>query len=340
MALLAAGGLAERAAAKGMGMTAAGDGVAVAGSPYRYAAMSPPAPITRTVVVRTDRDGGRIDRWWYLRGTYFVPAVAYDLSGGGLSADGSTLVLSRLSENTYPPPVSRFAILDTERRLRRPWDPPEHRASGAVTHIALEGDYSFDAISPDGSTVYLTHRLPRYRGGAYIANHEIRALDAAGGELLPEPVVAADRSVDGVPITRASSPDGRWAYTLYDGNTYAEDGEDPFVLALDTVAMRTVRVELPLLARRRNLFMLKLRPEADGRELAVVSGAGIVPRAGQRLLTVDTRSFEVAEAAPASAPSGGLPWPAIAISAFAALGALAWIAARGRRGHSQPLESA
>ena len=33
----------------------------------------------------------------------------------------------------------------------------------------------------------------------------------------------------GQPLTRATSPDGRWAYTLYDGA-----GKEPFIHALDT----------------------------------------------------------------------------------------------------------
>ena len=47
----------------------------------------------------------------------------------------------------------------------------------------------------------------------------------------------------GYPLTRVASPDGRWAYTLYDGG-----GKHPFVHALDTLEGRAVCIDLPAFA--------------------------------------------------------------------------------------------
>jgi hypothetical protein len=79
---------------------------------------------------------GRVLRSLRLKGNFSVPAVAYDGSPSGLSADGRTLVL--ISPRAHFPRASTtFAVIDAKRlRLRR--------------HIRLRGDFSFDAISPDG----------------------------------------------------------------------------------------------------------------------------------------------------------------------------------------------
>ena len=326
------------AAGKGVGAMPAPDGVTVSGSPYRYTSLFPNTVPKVTVVERIDRDGGRVGRWWFLRGHYYVPAVAYDGSGGGLSANGRTLVLSRFSFE-YPPRQTRLAVLDTDLYLRHPRRPGQQRPPHAVTRIDLKGDFSFDAISPDGSIVYLIHRyLSPRAGAAYLTTYEVRALDTASGRLLPEPIVdptERDEKMQGLPITRASSPDGRWAYTLYDGN-----GKEPFLHALDTVRGRAVCVDLPQLEGRHDLFMSSLRMEAGGRRLAVLSRPPDLDRSTQ-LLSVDTKTFAVREPTPVATASrdAGSPWLPIAIVAAAIAAAMAWVLARRQRAAGRkPLE--
>ncbi|MEX2105456.1 MAG: hypothetical protein WD810_01010, partial [Solirubrobacterales bacterium] len=292
------------AAADGASITASASGVTLSGSQYRYVALSPGRRHRVTVVARIDLKGGRVGRWWYLPGGYYVPAVAYDRSAGGLSADGRTLVLTQLPR-AFPPKATRFAVLDTDLHLRHPRRAGQRRPPGAVTRVDLDGDFSFDAISPDGSTIYLIHNLhPPGRPAGY----EVRALDTASWRLLPKPIVdpdEPDERMQGLPITRTSSADGRWAYTLYDGN-----GKEPFIHALDTVGGRAVCVDLPQLEDRRDpflLFLLKMRLAQAGRELVVFSrspGQGNPP--SPPLLGVDTRTFAVHRPAPAAgAPRGG-----------------------------------
>lgn len=314
LAVLFAGSFATAsAAAKGVGQMPSIEGVTVSGSPYRYTAMSPDARGNRrTVIAQTNRRGGRVSRWWSLRGEYYVPAVAYDGSAGGLSADGSTLVLSRFKWG-YPPKETRLAILDTRLRPYQgpEWSRPQRRA---FSWVDLRGDFSLDAISPDGSTLYLIHRfLPPSSGEAYITTYEVRALDLKSGELLPQPIVDPDEpneKMQGRPLSRATSPDGRWAYTLYDGD------EEMFVHALDTVEGRAVCIDLPQLENLhpRFYYLLYLQTIRHGRELVVMRHR-VGPPPARPILGVDTRSFDVHRPERAATASSAIsPWPLIGLA--------------------------
>ena len=124
----------------------------VAGGGVRYLAV----PAGRgTLLERISTAGGRPLRTRYVRGTLTVPAIAVDGTAGGLSADGRTLVLTT-PHTGYPQARSTLAIVDAHKLLPR-----------RVLHLA--GDFSYDAISPDGSTLFLieavaqlglAHRLP------------------------------------------------------------------------------------------------------------------------------------------------------------------------------------
>lgn len=288
-----------QALGKGVGITPAPAGVVAPGSPHRYVALNPRLGAEMpTIVQRIERGSGRVDRWWRLRGRYYLPAVAYDLTGGGLSADGRTLLLQRFTP-AYPPRTSRFAVLDTAVHLRHPVRPGEERPRHAVRRIEVPGFHSVHAISPDGGTAYLTSHHPRRS----IAHFELRALDLAGGRLLPDPLVAAGRSqarMEGLPVTRAVGPDGRWAYTLYDG-----DGKAPFLLALDTASGELRRVELPQLANRRSIFMVGMRVARGGRSLVVFSHSAVHGRPpSPPLVAIDTETLAVRDARTAVAGWG------------------------------------
>jgi hypothetical protein len=117
----------------------------------------------------------------------------------------------------------------------------------------------------------------------------VRALDAVSGQLLPGPIVdpeEPDERMQGSPVTRVSSRDGRWAYTLYTGS------QEKFVHALDTVAGRAVCVDLPQLEDLREPFQLRLRLSGDGHTIAVYSRDRKDTGAGT-LAEIDTGSFAV-----------------------------------------------
>src|SRR5262249_40296046 len=141
LALLAAAALAAGARADGLpvvGVDVGSKGVVATTSPIRYVAL----PVGReTLVARTAVAGGRVLGSVRGPGTFTIPAVAYDGSASGLSGDRSTLVLIE-PRVAFPRVRTRLAVLDAPGlRLRRA--------------IALRGDFSFDAVSPGGRTIYL-----------------------------------------------------------------------------------------------------------------------------------------------------------------------------------------
>ncbi|HEU4944350.1 MAG TPA: hypothetical protein VFT10_04230 [Solirubrobacterales bacterium] len=328
VALLSCGAVTQSTVASGVAKgleMGARNGVTIDGSPYRYVAITTHTRPELTVVERIDRRDGRVERWWQLGGEYDVPAVDYNGTGGGLSADGKTLVLSRFAfdSNVYPPRTTRLAVLDTDLRPQRHLRAGQQRPPGVFSSIELRGHFAFDAISPDGSTVYLIHHFPNLSGEDYVTHYEVRAYDVKSDRLLPEPIVDPDEPeerMEGLPLSRAMSPDGRWAYTLYDGN-----GKEPFIHALDTVAGRAVCIDLPQLDAlpRRFHYLLQLRTNEGGRQLVVLR-RWPGPKPTSTLLNVDTRSFEVRRPAPVATTSSAVPWlPIGALGAIAGL--LAWV---------------
>jgi hypothetical protein len=176
-----------------------------------------------TVVSKTTIRDGRVLRATVLQGRWTVPVVANDFTTGGLSADGSTLVLTR-TVTTDPPRSTTIAVLGTGRlAIRRT--------------IELKGKWNFDALSPDASTLYLIQTTD-----ARHLRYAVRAYDLRTHRLLPDPVVdpsEPDEPMRGTPVTRVTGPGGRWVYTLYAG------GEHPFIHALDTVRRSSLCLDLP-----------------------------------------------------------------------------------------------
>ena len=205
-----------------------------------------------TVVARTEQRGGRIQASALVRGGFTIPAVAYDGSAGGLSADGRTLVLIA-PRVTFPRARTALAVINARRlRLR--------------AKVFLRGDFSFDAVSPDGGRIYLIQYIAPKDPNRY----RVRAYDVRAHHLLPGSIVDAaepDEQMRGRPLTRAASPDGRWAYTLYDGG-----GGTPFVHALDTARASARCIDLDLL-RTRDLVAARLAVSPDGARVTVMDGA-------------------------------------------------------------------
>jgi hypothetical protein len=238
-------------------------GVAAADGLVRYVTLTY-GP--NTMLQKVEQRGGRIAAYKVLHGRFTIPVVALDGTPAGLSRDGGTLVVIR-PRNSFPRARTELKIVDT--RLR-----------GAPRMVRLHGDFSFDAVSPDGRVVYLIQYVDPRNPNAYL----VRALDAATGRLDPRPVVDPDESGDdmrGMPLTRATSADGRWAYTLYDGA-----GKHPFVHALDTVGRRAKCIDLPgnLLGSSPDSFRLRVDPGG---------GRLVLTEYRKPLYTVDTHTFRV-----------------------------------------------
>jgi hypothetical protein len=134
--------------------------------------------------------------------------------------------------------------------------------------------------------------------------------------LLHDPVVdpnKPDEDMSGMPLSRVSNAEGRWAYTLYSGRKH------PFVHALDTERRTAVCIDLDDLHSVSAL-------ELHGKRLDVLGGRGAV------VASIDTSTHRViprrAKPTPATDESAtGAPWLLIA----APTAALILLAAVGRR---------
>jgi uncharacterized membrane protein len=250
--------LAPLARADGLPVSDAGGPATIAGNSGRY--MAVPTAKGTLVVHYSDV----VYASHLLDGRFAVPVVALDGSATGMSFDGSTLVLIN-PRRSFPRSQTTFAVLDARNMSLR-------------STIVLDGDYSFDALSPDGTRMYLIH----YESPRDPTRYEVRAYDIAAHRLLPNPIVdkaEPDERMAGLPITRVMSADGRFAYTLYDGG-----GKTPFVHALDTVSSDAHCIDLDALAGNQDLYNLRFSLAADGTRLAVVAGS-------RQIVAFDTRTY-------------------------------------------------
>jgi hypothetical protein len=269
------------------------DGLTVPGSPDRYVQLLAHGT---TVIARVDQDGGEVVRSRPFEDELSIPTVGYDGTPGGLSADGNTLVLLPAQQSSTK---TRFVILDA-------------KSLGVRDRVELPGRFSFDAISPDGARMYLIEYLSRIDPTRYA----VRRYDLSSGRLLRAPVVDPDEppgEMQGTAVTRVNSPDGRWAYTLYDGDEY------PFIHALDTAEGRAVCIDLESIADYRRRDSLHLTIGAGGSELTVLDHKR-TPRA-----VVDTQTFAVSDPSEPDAGSG-FPWLGVVLVPLALAGA--WLLAR------------
>jgi hypothetical protein len=294
-----------------------GTGVTAAGSPFNFVAVG--SGRSHTVLQRIRRNTGTVERSRVIPGFLGVPGVAFDGSTTGLSADGRTLVLAAIPRG-YPQRNTQLVVLDAVRFRER-------------MRVTLPGMSVVDAISPDGRWVYLT----QYRSLGNL-NYQVLAYDLKQRKLIDKPIVdprEPDEKMQGQPVTRLMSGDGRWAYTFY-----ARGDEAPFIHALDTVNRMAACIDVPLGTDLQQVFEMKLR-FGPGGTLQVTHN-------GEALANVNTRTFAVSKPgaqSPAPAPkpaahsSGGgsqFPWALMAIPAAAALAGAGVLARRRRRFRSAP----
>lgn len=225
---------------------------------------------TKTVLTKSETRGGRVLRASVLHGRWGVPVVANDSTSGGLSAHGRTLVLTRIASG-YPRTKTSFAVIDTTRMAIR-------------DSVELDGEWHFDAASPNGRRLHLIEHRDRLDP----AQTALRAYDLERDRLL-----ATAGRIRGLPITRTTGPEGRWAYTLYAGRRL-------FIHVLDTATSSSHRLDLPdKVMSHRRLWALRLAVRRN--RVAVVHGDHIVASAARRPRRASA--------------GGGPPWLAVAVAA-------------------------
>jgi hypothetical protein len=198
-------------------------------------------------------------------GAYGIPAVTSSGEGGGLSPDGRLLVLGEPTNFQSLRQRSRFLVLSAPGLARK-------------ATLVLQGEFGFDAVSPNGRTLYLLQHahsgdLFRYVVRAY----DLRTKRLSGAIVdKREP----DEAMRGVPVARAASARGVWVYTLYDGMGH------PFVHALNAAKGNAFCIDLPW-SSDRNVWTMRLQLSADGRQLVLRTPSGAAAA------TIDTQTLHV-----------------------------------------------
>jgi hypothetical protein len=177
-----------------------------------------------------------------LKGRWGFQVVSLAGDAAGLSANGRVLVASTPPANPAGlAGPSRFTVLRTAP-LR------------VAQSFTLPGSYTVDAVSPDGSKLFLIQHVE----------------------------ISGDWTMRGYPLARAATASESSVYTLYQ-----PDGNYPFIHALDTVHASAVCIGLPLSWTGNTLDGAKLTLSDDGSRL-VVSGPHI-----DTPVAVDTRTLQI-----------------------------------------------
>ncbi len=309
VALAAGAALPSQAIADGLpvpgGVDTTGEGVVSASGAQRFLAV-PHHGDTLVERIATE-DGTLLDRL-SIDGSFTVPGVSIAGDTDGLSEDGSALVLIRPRMGFPQAETSMIVVEPNSLKVER--------------RITLDGDFSFDAISPDGRTAYVIE-YPDRRDPTY---YRLRTLDLASGRLAPGSLLPEndpDEEMRGFPMSRVAGLGSRWQYTLYDGGLIYGYGEgpagEPFVHAIDTVGRRTLCIDLEWVPPAR-IDNVRLELDESGANVLVVD-----PKRGV-LGTIDTATGEASEGPPPAAASeagGGdsdLTWLVVAAAALLVLG--------------------
>jgi hypothetical protein len=200
-------------------------------------------------------------------GSYGVPMLTSSGPGGGMFHDGKTFVL----QSTGLFATTQFVLLNTADLAVR-------------DQIVLKGTFAFDALSPDGSKLYLI----QHKSKDDIQHYIVRAYDLSAHQLMPGRIAdKAQKSwvMQGWTVDRTGTADGRWAYTLY-----ANPGGFPFIHALDTVrgVAHCVGVPWPQYdSNQSKVFNFKLA--LSGKMLVIKMGSGATYR------VVNTRNWHVSK---------------------------------------------
>ena len=237
------------------------DGVVGASGGIRYVAL-PGRGATTVAGVRTG--DGRVLRFATVSGSLGIPQVTWDGTTDGISANGKKLVLASITSRPLGVQTT-FVVLRAN-------------TLGVQRRIELSGHWVFDAISPDGSTIYAVQYTD-------LSHYSVRAIDTATGRVAASPVVdkrEPDEEMRGSPMTRTWGAGRAWAYTLY-----AKPDGTAFVHALDTKRREALCLDLPWAGVGDGIGKVRLQVSADGRSL-VLRQVGV-----GTLATIDLGSLAV-----------------------------------------------
>jgi len=131
---------------------------------------------------------------------------------GGLSQNGAYIVVESFENTpTGPPSASHFLVVNTA-------------LSAAPEKIDLKGYFAFDAISNDGSRLYLIEYISS-------TNYHVRYYQVGARQMYPDVIVDKfnpTESMNGLKLSGVPSTDGGYLYSVY-----ARESGTPFIHALD-----------------------------------------------------------------------------------------------------------
>jgi hypothetical protein len=167
-----------------------------------------------------------------IEGSWRLPTIGLDPTPVGVSANAAespnsaTVILVEDVPAGTARMSTRFAVL-----RHTPTGDPLSKV------IELPGSFEYDAISADGSSLYVVEHL----GGLPEGRYQVRAVDVATG-VMRDAIIADKRNLGeamaGWPIAQIRRPDGL-VLTLYRG------AEHPFIHALNTKEAWAVCIDLP-----------------------------------------------------------------------------------------------
>ena len=285
--VLAPAGLADGGPSPGVDQ--GGDGVVSSSGLVRYVAL--PGKDSTVLEAIGTRDG-HVLRWRAIAGGFGIPFVTYNGTTAGISRNGRTLVLGESSFTMPLRTVSTFQVVDP--------------ATFGYETISLHGDFSFDAVSPDAHHLYLIQHVSATNLNRYL----VREYDLYADRLLPGAI--ADRTqrgwiMQGSPVARAASANGRFVYTLYQN-----PGGYPFVHALDTMRGRAHCIGLPWSGDQSIFSTMQLALRDAGRTLALDVRWNAPNRpATLPSFRIDTSTYWITEPHPGG---GHFPWWTLAFA--------------------------
>jgi hypothetical protein len=208
------------------------------------------------------RASGGILRSRTIEGSFGIPTLITTSTPLGLFHDGRTFVL----QSTANQRTTSFALVRaSDLRVRE--------------RITLRGSYAFDAVAPDGRTLYLIQHRSQD-----LQHYVVRAYDLRAHRLRPGRIADKTQAswvMQGWPASRVETRTGRWVYTLY-----SNPGGFPFVHALDTV--KGVAHCVGIAWKGSQNFLDGYRLKVDGGRLLVLRPDGTTYR------SIDRQTWAVA----------------------------------------------
>ncbi len=185
--------------------------------------------IEQTTVRALEPQTGQALRETTITGRFALPEEGSAGTPRGLSPNGRWLTLAR--GLTYAATTtSHLAVIDTAFA-----QPPKY--------VNLDGDFSFDALSNDGASLYLIETLPPTGTATPGLGYKVRLYDMRTATLQPGVIVdktAIAQTMSGTRQSSMVSPDGQWVYSLY-----LNQAKGPFIHMLNLNGRFSVCIFLP-----------------------------------------------------------------------------------------------